>query len=683
MGRSLVIFKSIAIYNLFSYCGETIFDLAPAVPDERRNIVVIMGRNGYGKTSFLNSVKLLFGGVTKDLTAGVQRGSVSTQKSYVLGHQDWWGILNHKAHLQGETRCWVKAVLLDEAGQETVISRRWDLSAGDYKDTLQVTAPRKRPMEAEEAQRYLSRILPLDYIPFFFFDAEEVGYLAEANSNQTIEKMEQLLNIRPADNLREGLKDIRRDWRRDTLDSDTRDELLKKEHRVEELQRRIDNLEWEFGQVSGEIEELKEERRVLQQKIRISRGTGNIENASRLDAEKKKEEERLAESLYNLSASFERDGFLRVNANLAQKALKAAELCASSQSNAASELLESLKDPLKEIFVTPPYPPNRLGEDQIRFYQQRILKLLDSRNIAIDNDSLFAIETGRAKKLSQLLAAYQPEREPGADLSEDLKRALNAEKASIAAEMDLQNANHISEDAKLRLEQLEHDAQSIDDDLLNKRDRHRKIESELAVCRRDIGPLKQEAEALHGKVKQSDASKTRLALLDNMQSLLEAYKNKLKQQMRETLEQAFDRHLRELLDSNALIHAVQIDEYFQIGYRDGSGVEVPMGSLSAGMKQLAATALLWALKDASERFLPVIIDTPLGRIDRAHQDNLLTRYYPRAGTQVILLPTDSELDDRKRALLAPHIYLEYRLDNPSGEATQVRRIESCQESMYG
>jgi DNA sulfur modification protein DndD len=64
-----------------------------------------MGRNGLGKTSFLNSIKLLFGGVTKDLTASVQRGSTTQLKSFVLGHKDWWGILNQKAKSEKNMQC--------------------------------------------------------------------------------------------------------------------------------------------------------------------------------------------------------------------------------------------------------------------------------------------------------------------------------------------------------------------------------------------------------------------------------------------------------------------------------------------------------------------------------------------------------------------------------------------------
>ncbi len=83
-----------------------------------------------------------------------------------------------------------------------------------------------------------------------------------------------------------------------------------------------------------------------------------------------------------------------------------------------------------------------------------------------------------------------------------------------------------------------------------------------------------------------------------------------------------------------------------------------MGSLSAGMKQLAATSLLWALKTCSGRPMPIIVNTPMARIDKGNQENLLRCYYPTVSEQVILLPTDSEMDERKYNMLKPYIYQE-------------------------
>ena len=146
-------------------------------------------------------------------------------------------------------------------------------------------------------------------------------------------------------------------------------------------------------------------------------------------------------------------------------------------------------------------------------------------------------------------------------------------------------------------------------------------------------------------------------------------------------------HARELLPLyQHYAQAGQERRDFRQHFLDRNDDPIATGSISAGMKQLMATALLWALKEVSGKEVPLVIDTPLARIDRGHQENLLTRYYPFAGEQVIVLPTDAELDAAKYALLAPHVYREYLLDNPEGDETRVfagRMYESHREAAHG
>jgi DNA sulfur modification protein DndD len=87
------------------------------------------------------------------------------------------------------------------------------------------------------------------------------------------------------------------------------------------------------------------------------------------------------------------------------------------------------------------------------------------------------------------------------------------------------------------------------------------------------------------------------------------------------------------------------------------------------------TALLWALSEVSGKQFPLVVDTPLARIDLAHQEAILRYYYPNAAAQVIVLPTDAELDARKLQLIAPHVYRAYRLTNPDGEHTIPEPVE--------
>ncbi|MBL0284839.1 MAG: AAA family ATPase [Zoogloea sp.] len=77
-----MIFKKICIQNLFSYYGEQVFDLPP--PTRKRPVILIAGRNGFGKTSFINSVKLLFLGTADEMLRNVQTGTTLRPNSYLL-----------------------------------------------------------------------------------------------------------------------------------------------------------------------------------------------------------------------------------------------------------------------------------------------------------------------------------------------------------------------------------------------------------------------------------------------------------------------------------------------------------------------------------------------------------------------------------------------------------------------
>jgi len=121
-----------------------------------------------------------------------------------------------------------------------------------------------------------------------------------------------------------------------------------------------------------------------------------------------------------------------------------------------------------------------------------------------------------------------------------------------------------------------------------------------------------------------------------------------------------------------MIHYIRVTDDFELRYENAEGQALAINNFSSGMRQLIATTLLWALKEVSGKNIPLIIDTPLARIDREHQDNLLSQYYPTVGQQVIILPTNSELDERKYEQLKPYIYKEYCLYNSQGDTTEVK-----------
>ena len=121
-------------------------------------------------------------------------------------------------------------------------------------------------------------------------------------------------------------------------------------------------------------------------------------------------------------------------------------------------------------------------------------------------------------------------------------------------------------------------------------------------------------------------------------------------------------------------HAKINPENFELSVFLKDGTYLPKERFSAGERQLLAISSLWALSKLSGKNLPVVIDTPLGRLDSEHRRALITRYFPNASHQVIILSTDEEVDEEFFKLISPHTLESYHLNyNTKTRATEVTR----------
>jgi DNA sulfur modification protein DndD len=88
---------------------------------------------------------------------------------------------------------------------------------------------------------------------------------------------------------------------------------------------------------------------------------------------------------------------------------------------------------------------------------------------------------------------------------------------------------------------------------------------------------------------------------------------------------------------------------------------ISLASFSAGERQLFALATLRALREASGRHLPFVVDSPTARLDVVHRRRFLGDYIPATGFQAILFGTDHELDEMSLEYAEPFIARIYRL----------------------
>lgn len=112
-------------------------------------------------------------------------------------------------------------------------------------------------------------------------------------------------------------------------------------------------------------------------------------------------------------------------------------------------------------------------------------------------------------------------------------------------------------------------------------------------------------------------------------------------------------------------------ETLDLQYLNADGEEIAKKRLSAGEKQLMVISLLWALAICSKKKLPVIIDTPLSRLDSSHRQALIKTYFPKASDQTIILSTDSEIDENYYTMI--RVINKLELATPKREDLSVYR----------
>lgn len=674
-----MILQRFCINNLFSYCGPSEFDLAP--PGDGRNVVLVWGRNGYGKTSFLNSLKLLFTGVSDELRETVQRrGGRFGRKEYLLGRGDEWvGAFNHRARVDGDTGFGVSLVWQEAAGSVQV-ERTWTLDGDDAVETLRVTPSFGDPLEDRdgdpegEARAFIQARLPEAVMPFFIYDGEKVQQIAEANREGQLHQIEQLLDLVDIDLVDDYLGRNLSQWRRESKDAS--------QHRINSLRHEIQAMEERLAGLAAEREDLEDE--IERNEYSIKRADVALQarrqfalqsEESKLADKRKGTVEALQQRTQAFFDAFSRDAPLVLYPQLLGDAARELEKIAAHPNRRLRDDLDRVFAALPaRVFSDPPMPTPHLTRDQEDFLRRKLARVCNSyRPDAADlTEGLFHLSPAKADGLLRLVEDYVQNDHLRSLWSKDLAeiRRLKTELADVDRKLD-DVANLAPEERRLFDQRsAERAALATRNDELNQqigglKEQERNLNTE-------VGKKRDACRQEEKKAVSADAARNKVTLGQRLQAALAAYRSLLKARRRMDIEQAINERFAELMTSHGQIRQIRVNEDFSLHYLGVQDEPVGMSNISAGMKQLVAQALLWGLKDVSGKEAPVVVDTPLARFDRGHQENLITRYYPHAGAQVIVLPTDAELDREKYDLLKPHIYREYCLENPVGDSTQVR-----------
>lgn len=674
-----MILEHFRIHNLFSYLGTCEFDLSP--PPDGRNVVLIWGRNGYGKTSFINSLKLLLTGVSDELRQSPQVGRTLKRDQYLLGMGDeWMGVFNRHARAAGETEFSLSLTWREAAGQVDV-KRTWVLEKGEVHEVLRITCfgDTAHPMEDKdgdiqgEARAFLQARIPEAIMPFFIYDGEKVQQIAEANREGQMQQIEKLLDLADIDVIDDYLNRNLVKWRRASNDAN--------QHSLNAYQLQLQVTGEKLAKLAMDRAAIEDDAEETTYKIRMSDVALQARRQFALQSEETRLSTRLNEILAHLEEkafaffdAFTREAPLALHSTLMSIAVGELEKIATHPNRRLKDEIGRIFSALPErLFGEPPMPMPPLSHEQDDFLRRKLARVLDSyRPDEADLvTGLFRLPTARAEAVLRVAEDYARNGRQRAQWAQQLVEIRNLKRERDDIERRLNDVSNLAPQEREAFQQRLAEQMALKEKLSELQRQLGMLDEQKNTLNRELGEKQDAYRQEEKKLVGANQARGKLGLGQKMQAALATYRERLKARRREEIEIALNERFHELMTSHGLINHIRVNDDFSLHYFDASNSPVGMGSISAGMKQLVAQSLLWGLKDVSGKEAPVVVDTPLARIDRQHQENLITRYFPKAGPQVIVLPTDSELDRDKYALLKPHVYREYRLVNPSGDSTRI------------
>jgi DNA sulfur modification protein DndD len=640
-----MIFKTLEVENFGLYAGRQSMNLET---QRGRPIVLVGGTNGAGKTTMLEAFTLCLHGrralgprvaqqryeahISSRLHSGPDVEPASEAEVALLFE-----------HVHGGHAC------------DYLTRRRWRrLASGGIRETLTISVDGEDIDDLSDAGRqdFLDSLLPPGLAGFFLFDGEEIQALADdENGEQLADAVKRLLGL-------DLIAQLQADLRRFAGLSATKKgsasviRLKDAETAVERADGRIAAVLEQRADLQAHLDQLL--ARVERVRDRLAREGGTLAGERALvESEARKAAAEVAaaeEELRGLIA-----GLLpfAIAQRIADQVERRLEL---------EQVAEEDEIVVRRITTATPKLKRKLKTDTARPIPELLRELLGV-NAELATPRLHDVSAAeRAVLLSQLQVIRDGVRADAARLAKRLRRAQSRQER---AERQLQRVPDDEALAPL-IEELQGTERKLGmhtSEMARLDEEHRQASHELKVAKRELERAEEAAAKLNKGVHSAELALRTVALL-------EEYGERAELRRLEQVALDATRYFNRLSRKGELLSKIHIDrETFRVHVVRWDGAELPKERLSAGEKQLFAIAILWALAGASQRPLPVVVDTPLARLDHEHRRRILREYLPHVSHQVIVLSTDTEVDVAAAAELEPvtarRIFLRHDLKTAS------------------
>ncbi|MBX7220553.1 MAG: DNA sulfur modification protein DndD [Blastocatellia bacterium] len=657
---------NLTVENFGLYRGVHHFDLTTR-PTARpaRNLVLFKGHNGAGKTTLFQTIPLAFHGPA---VLGIR-----------LTRPQYETLLLRMLHRHTQTEAPEAALMVSfeyvRSGviQHIQVERRWRRSGKKVQETLSVTQD-GAPVSAtaEDCQGWLNELFPPSLSGLCFFDAERLEEFSNPeHHNQRLGKtIRQLFGLDVVAGLQTDLEKFTFQQGSSKKTERLRADVLELQEVSETLEQQMAGLQEKANHLTAEEKRLLASIAAEQERLQAA-GGGYAERQegwrNRL-VQVEKEIGEIHQRVHDLCAGL--GAFVPVPRLLVAVREALQHEARVQQRRAAGDVWQAQVEAVKAAFRSPSLWTGIKGVSgaQREKITAGFLELLEQNlNFGASDEPLRhnLSEPDQRQLQDWIQQALNSIPAEAATLHTKL-RALRKEEKSLKA--DLQRVPD-----ETVLLPIHAEIKRVEELVTEVRRRRTVLTEEIGSLRFRLEEQTRKRQKTAEQLLESQSQCHRLLLAERTKQVLQSYQDALTRQRLAALEGALLETFNRLCRKDALLTAVAIDpETYGVHLQNRNQAILGLEELSAGERQLYAFALFWALRQVGNRDLPLVIDTPLARLDETHRLRVIQDYLPQVSQQVVLLVTDAETNEQSTALLERRAARSFRLQfDPEAQATIV------------
>lgn len=640
--------SKVILSNIGAYFGHYEIDLS--INDPKKNVILFGGENGAGKTTLLDSIRIaLFGPL---LDKSKKEGINYTKRINSL--------LNKKALKNNEKNY---RIILEFSMVENYVHssytlrRNWVLENSKIKENYEVIKDGQYLNEKDKEifQTKLREESPPNLFELCLFDGEEISRIITDNklSDYVMHSARVLFNLDIFENLEQDLSAYMKYTVAQGNKSELEEQLIDLEEKLNSHEDNLDILLNENIKITNSIKNNQQQVESLKKEFEINGGLLKeerdqyITQVNEIEQQRKLNTDQIRSFINGLLPIY----LVREQLESVQNQMHSEQENESYEyikNSFEAERLTPLVNSLKDLGV----PVENEGDNLKNLLLEGFLSSIKPSGIELIHRASFNQRSEIEALVLQLKKLNATEY---LDLLTENNNLLKQGQI-IRKKIEENDKTHDFRDLFSSIQELN---QQIEKEKLQLD----KLEVDLVEVHKVIDEIRMSMNRLKSKIMDSSKSETTLSLSVKIAEVSKKFRMLQLQKKLQQVELEATKMINQLLRKEGFLHRITIDPTtFEVTLLAPQHEEIDQNTISAGEKELLLLSIIWAMFKTSGRRMPFVFDTLLGRLDKTHKERLLTKLIPICGEQVIILSTDSEIDNNHFSMIKPFLEKTYTLD---------------------